>query len=279
VAPQARNPPPGQDLLEGSERADLPSSDHRRRPDPLAPFSEAARTAWTSSFLGQLPPRAGESLLEQARETTLLAGQVFYSGANHSEMVTLALVVDGLLRTYIQESGGRQVTIRYVGPGAIVGIPAVVVGGPSSRSTAFRQWLMVGGGSIHGEALQDTRILRLVPERFESVAKRDAAVSWALAQHLAREVAQSQQILAGDLFLPIKNRVAYHLLDLAIREDGGLLVRAGHQELANAIGSVREVVSRTLLRMQREGLIARRDGALVLLDPRRLHELASGEGA
>ena len=41
----------------------------------------------------------------------------------------------------------------------------------------------------------------------------------------------------------------------------------------------REVISRTLLRMQREGLIARRDGALVLLDPRRLHELASGEAA
>jgi CRP-like cAMP-binding protein len=279
MAPQTRNPPPGQELLEGSGRAGLSASGHRRKSDPLAPFSEAVRTAWTSSFLGELPPPAAASLLEEARETTLLASEIFYSGANHNEMVTLALVVDGLLRTFIQESGGRQVTIRYVGPSAVVGIPAVIVGGPSSRSTAFRQWLMVGGGSIHGEALQDTRILRLVPERFESVAKRDPAVSWALAQHLAREVAQSQQILAADLFLPIKCRVAHHLLDLAVREDGHLLVRAGHQELANAIGSVREVISRTLLRMQREGLIARRDGALVLLDPRRLHELASGEAA
>ena len=49
-----------------------------------------------------------------------------------------------------------------------------------------------------------------------------------------------------------------------------MLVRAPQQELAEAIGSVREVVARVLRQLRDEGLIATRASGIVLLDVRAL---------
>jgi CRP-like cAMP-binding protein len=72
------------------------------------------------------------------------------------------------------------------------------------------------------------------------------------------------------MFLPVQARVARHLIDLASLQDDVLVVTAGHQEIADAIGSVREVVSRALGEMRDEGLITRRGNQTILTDVARL---------
>jgi CRP-like cAMP-binding protein len=52
-------------------------------------------------------------------------------------------------------------------------------------------------------------------------------------------------------------------------------VSVGHQEIADAIGSVREVATRALLDMRRAGLIARRGSKTVLADLEQLRLVAS----
>jgi CRP/FNR family transcriptional regulator, cyclic AMP receptor protein len=64
-------------------------------------------------------------------------------------------------------------------------------------------------------------------------------------------------------------------MDLARWQNGSLVVDAGHQEIAAAIGSVREVVSRTLVGMREEAILDRRGGQTLLLDPARLHSIAT----
>jgi CRP-like cAMP-binding protein len=64
-------------------------------------------------------------------------------------------------------------------------------------------------------------------------------------------------------------------LDLAVYRDGALVVAEGHREIADAIGSVREVVSRTLVRLREEGVVDRRQGETVLLDAAALHAIAA----
>ena len=71
--------------------------------------------------------------------------------------------------------------------------------------------------------------------------------------------------------MQVRQRVARHLLDLAVREDGVLVVRATQQDLADAIGSVREVVSRAVMGFREQGLLARSSEGLVVLDPAGLH--------
>jgi CRP-like cAMP-binding protein len=101
------------------------------------------------------------------------------------------------------------------------------------------------------------------------------SVAWAVASYLGQRAMASQQMLSDDLFLSVRARVARHLIEMASARDDTLVVKANHQAIADAIGSVREVVSRALSNMRDEGLITRRGGETVLLDVRRLEVIAA----
>jgi CRP-like cAMP-binding protein len=239
--------------------------------DPFAAFSPAIAEAWQASFMASFPSHIVRALLANARETQVEAGRVFYRGAYHDQMAMLGLVADGLLRIYLLADNGRQVTLHYAERGSIVGAPALLLGGTQNDSEQARQgWQLLGGRRIHGEALRDTNLLRLSPGQFLRLVRTEVSVAWPLATFLARRTVAAQQTLSDDMFLPVQARVARHLIDLASLQDDVLVVTAGHQEIADAIGSVREVVSRALGEMRDEGLITRRGNQTILTDVARL---------
>lgn len=246
----------------------------RRELVAFAGFSEQVAAAWDESFMGAFPPRVTQALLDGARETTVPAGEVFYRGAEHVETAVLALIVDGLVRTYLRAESGRQITIRYAWPADIIGAPALVMAG-AGGDRGDERWMLYGGHRLHAEALRDTLLLKLSPARFLELAQVEASVASALATCLARLTVETEQMLEDGLFLSIRARVARHLLDLAVYRDGALVVAEGHREIADAIGSVREVVSRTLVRFREEGVVDRREGETVLVDAAALHAIAA----
>jgi len=65
----------------------------------------------------------------------------------------------------------------------------------------------------------------------------------------------------------LDGRIAQRLLDLAA---GAGAVRITQQQLAAEVGSAREVISRMLGQMQRQGLVRVRRGAIDILDAARL---------
>lgn len=216
------------------------------------------------------------ALLAQARLTRVEAGEVFYRGEHHGQMAMLGLVVEGRLRIYIQAEGGRQVTMHYAVPGTVVGAPAILLAGAQHENEQARQlWLMLGGRKIQGAALQDTTLLRFSPAHFLRLVRTEASVAWPLALYLARHSLRAQTMLAHDVFASVRSRVARHLLDLAVDRDGVLTVSASHQDIADAIGSVREVVSRALGTLRQDGLIDRCESDTVLVDPAQLHVVAT----
>jgi CRP/FNR family transcriptional regulator, cyclic AMP receptor protein len=94
--------------------------------------------------------------------------------------------------------------------------------------------------------------------------RRDARVGWALAEELNRRLYETLQQTAINTFGSVKQRVAAALLDLASaqqRPQDRLVAQVSQQELADAVGSVREVVARAL-----------RDFRLSIVDPIRLHD-------
>lgn len=246
---------------------------NRRPKNGLERFSPSVGTAWQESLMAGFPSHVAEALLEDARETRVKAREVFYRGFEDPETAPLALIADGLVRTFIEAENGRQVTIRYAGPGDVVGAPALVaaLGDEQSRE---RSWIG-RRDSVYGEALRDTVMVTLSPTRFQRLAETEVSVASALAMSLAYRSVETEQILADGLFLSVRARVARHLLDLAVRRDSKLVVTAGHQEIADAIGSVREVVSRTLVGMREEGVVCRCGRETLLMDPAKLHEIAT----
>lgn len=236
--------------------------------------------AWRDSCFGSLPTTSIERLLQGTRTARLKAGEIIDCGARHEDTVTVGMVVGGLLRSYARARDGRQVTLRYAPPGALIGIAPILVGGPSCTQTdgSSERLMLLGGDALHGEALRDSVILKFVPSGVHAAARCDADVARALAFDLAEQLTEARQRLLDELLLPVRSRMAAHLLDVAERDGRSLVVRASHQRIAAWIGSAREVVSRTLKRMEREGLVDRVGGAnghLRLVDPAALHALSA----
>jgi CRP/FNR family transcriptional regulator, cyclic AMP receptor protein len=213
--------------------------------------------AWRESCLADVPRPVADRLLDGSRLLRVATG-------DDPGGVALAVVVDGLLRIFRTGPDGRQVTVRYVSSGGFVGLAAVLGGSWSAASLA-------------AEALRDSTLLELRPDRFEAAIRDEPAVAAALCRYLFHELVEAQQTLSADLMLPVRSRVACHLLNLAEREERELVVRATPQHLAAAVGSVREVVSRVLRHMEQIGLVQRRAGQLVLVDCAGLHRIWAGE--
>ncbi len=79
-------------------------------------------------------------------------------------------------------------------------------------------------------------------------------------------------------FASVRQRVARQLLDLASTNqhdddpNGELAVRITQQDLADAVGTVREVVVRTLRQLRDAGVVRTERDRIVLLDPVQLTE-------
>lgn len=77
-------------------------------------------------------------------------------------------------------------------------------------------------------------------------------------------------------FLPLQSRVARILLDRLRADDNDRrVVNATHEMLASATGTSREVATRTLGKMQADGILRTGRGKVEILDMERLEELAS----
>jgi CRP/FNR family transcriptional regulator len=175
------------------------------------------------------------------------------------EAAGLHLVVEGLLRVSMSSDEGRQVTVRYARRGDVLGVPVAVT----------------GSAPVSVQAVTDAVALSTRPGVLPVMADRDPRVGVWMAEELATRVDGLLQELARNTFWPVRRRLARHLLDLAANAQKGedLVVRASHQELADHIGTVREVVARTLGTLRADGYLVTEGPVIRLTEPDALAEL------
>ena len=155
---------------------------------------------------------------------------------------------------------GRQVTVLYAHPGDVLGL-ALTLGGPAPVSI---------------QAVSAASVLAVRTDALRALVAADPVVARACAEELSRQLFRAFDEVAANAFRTVHQRVARHLLDLATPDAGRLVARVSQQEVADAVGSVREVVARALHEFRERGLIETARDHIVLLDPLRLSEEASG---
>jgi CRP-like cAMP-binding protein len=186
-------------------------------------------------------------------------GHLIYRAHDHPRLV---LMVSGLARVVVTSAEGRQATIRYARPGDCVGGVSVVT-----------DWQ-----EVRAEAVTGADVLFLNVDRLRRAAQTEPQVGWLLAQAVGEICTEVIDMMATNVFGTIRQRLARHLLDLAVRRGGRLVVEQDQREMADAIGSVREVVGRTIRELRDQKLVSRCQEGLRLDDVVRLHELAVSGG-
>jgi CRP-like cAMP-binding protein len=228
---------------------------------PAAGFlTAAAFSAWRESFFGDLPSRVQRALLNEARVQEVVAGQTLLHGGADTPDRLIAVVTDGLFRVLARSREGREATLRYGAHGDVLGVPELLAGPAHTYVTAF----------------SDGAIVRLRTEQFLELGRHEPALAWAVARHVAQLNFATADNLTADVFLPVRARVARHLLDFARREPEGLMVTVSHQDLADATGSVRDVVSRVMQLFKAHDVIRRVGRDVIIVDPAALHCVATG---
>jgi CRP/FNR family cyclic AMP-dependent transcriptional regulator len=211
--------------------------------------------ALARSFLGRLPPEVVARLRSEGERADYPAGTTIYRAGSAPRAL---LVVRGLIRVYMTSPEGRQVTVRYARAADVLGI-AVLVGGPAN---------------VNAQALAASSLFRVSSRTLTGAARRDARVAWAMAEELNRRLYETLQQAAINAFGSVRQRVAAHLLDLAsdqLHPRGRLVAHVSQQELADAVGSVREVVARVLRDFRVAGIVATSSDSVLILDAARLH--------
>lgn len=201
-----------------------------------------------------VPSATIESLIGGGRVVEFQSGHTVYA---ESEAVRLAVVMQGLLRVYMLTGDGRQVTVRYVRAGELLGVPALIAG----PAPVFVQAVAAGAAFFFDVA------------NVKRAARKDASLAWALAEESVHRLYDILEELAGNTFASVRQRIARHLLDLAAARPGGgamLTAAVNQQDLANSVGSVREVVARILAEFRAEHLVRTSQGRVEILDPVRM---------
>ncbi len=225
------------------------------------PLGEDERTAIGASHLRSLPPEVIAELTADASRLRVPAGSMLHREGTTSPH--LEIVVTGLVRVYITAPDGRTMTVRYCRPAALIGVVSLFASPFLLPATI--------------QAVTDADLLVLRASLVRRAAERDVRVARALLDELSERVLSFIAEIPS-AFTTVRRRVARHLLDLASesQRDSELVAAIGQQDLADAVGTVREVIVRALRELREDGLLRTGRQGIVLIDPEQLAVEAYG---
>ena len=120
------------------------------------------------------------------------------------------------------------------------------------------------------QVITESKLTILDVNVLRELAATELEVSAAIGTHLAMRVREAYRLLAVRSLGNIRERVAYDLLDRAAQSQlmvGRLEVNATQADLADSIGSSREVMSRALRDLREEGIVETAPGVIRVLNP------------
>ena len=202
-------------------------------------------------FFSRLDAAALAEVAPHVRELALERGQVaVWEG---EPCGSVYFVVRGLVRTKRTSLNGREQVLSYLGAGSCFNLVPALDGKPNPLTVDA-----VAASTLYAVACADCR----------SLLSRHSELAHSLLEHLAGEVRTLSDMVESLALHTVRARLARFLLDTV---SGSAPSRAWTQEeVAAHIGTVREMVGRTLRDLSQEGIIRRERGRILVLDRDRL---------
>ncbi len=202
--------------------------------------------------LADLPASLREAIDLQAGMLTIPAGTTLFDDTQPCR--GFPFILSGAIRVTKVAANGRELPLYDVTPGETCIITSSCLLGNvpySARGTT-----------------QSETVLVLLPHALFTELLAQPAFRNFIFQLFAERMADLMQLVEEVAFRKLDQRLAARLLGK------GRLVRATHQQLADELGSVREMVSRLLKGFAEQGLVTLGREQIEILDAARLRHLA-----
>jgi CRP/FNR family transcriptional regulator len=205
-------------------------------------------------ILGQVPifrglsPELLAEILDLCAEKSFARGEtVFLEGEPPRGLI---VVWRGALKIFKVGDAGREQILEIEGPGRSVAELPLFDGRPYPASCA---------------ALEESILLTMPVTTFQRLVGREPALARTVIASLAQRLRHMVGLVEEISLKAVRQRLAGLLLELA-GDAPTVALPWTNQEIASRIGTVREIVSRTLSRMAQEGVLSLDGRTVTILD-------------
>jgi len=211
----------------------------------MATDSEASRSTLSKvAVFSNLSEQELDFVLRRLVQKRFQAGEIIFTEGDNC--AGLYLVQTGNVRIFKSSAGGREQVLAIEGPGSSIAELPVFDGGNYPASA---------------QAVGDSTLLFFSRQDFQALCLQYPHVALKVLRVIGGRLRRLVGIIEELSFTTVRHRLIALLVRLG-KKDGvrngdvvTLTIPANNSELAAQIGTVRELVSRNLSRLQSEGLI------------------------
>ena len=214
-------------------------------------------------FAGLSEPEM-QSLSARAVRKLYDAGELVFSEGEPCE--GFYVVLAGKIRIFKTSATGREQILAIEGPGSSVAELPVFDGGRYPASVA---------------AVDGSEMIFISRKDFQAFCLQHPQVALKVLAVVGSRLRRLVGIIEELSFTTVRQRLVSHLLrlasDIGQKTERGIEITlpGSHQDLAHQIGTVRELVSRNLSRLQAEGLLELDARRILIRDPKGLEAIQS----
>jgi len=231
----------------------------------LPSVHQAGNTLPRSSIFAQLNEADAAWLSARCLWRKVRAGE--YLPDQPTDGWALSIVTSGRVRA-VRMTNGREIIMRDIEEGEYFGELSAIDGRPGPSDIV---------------AITDAIVARMPSKIFREAVHQFPRFCDQVLASLAEQIRSMNDRFSEQISLTARERLCVELLRLSRRTAKDRIAVSpppSHAELAARIGGIRETVTKQLVALERDGLISRSRGAIVLIDVPRLRMIAaSQEGA
>jgi CRP/FNR family transcriptional regulator, cyclic AMP receptor protein len=155
---------------------------------------------------------------------------------------SLFAIAKGRVKVFIGDEDGREIILKFLGPGDFFGEMSMIDSQPRSASVSTLE----------------TSVFKVLSQTaFEECLARAPRIGTIVMQALAKRLREADRKISTLALMDVYGRVANTLLELAIDVNGKKVVgeKLSQQDIANMVGASREMVNRILKDLSERGYI------------------------
>lgn len=179
-------------------------------------------------------------------------------------VTNFVLVKKGRIKVFARSSSGKEVVLYYIEP---------------SQTCVLTTSCILGSDYFPAEAvaITDLKLEVISNEEFDNLLETSSEFRTDLFNNFSNRlrslILKLEAISSGSISQRVAKLLLEKIRDLESGDNGSIVsneVNLTHEEIANQIGSSREVVSRTLKKMEASGELVLKRGAILVTHPEKL---------